>query len=324
MVKLTRAVSFAVAVRSGGLMRSSSLRSSFLSLGLLAILAVNLLLLACSSNAIPADAAVASKPAAEAATQPQTPVADYIASGPIVVENQIELAAQRDGVVAEVFVEAGASVKKGQLLARLDDRQLTADKDAAAAKARSTDADLKNWEASAKVALAQRDRAEQLWTANVIAKSEEEKAKYQYDATEFEVQRQREDLKYAQETLRSLELELEKTRITAPFDGVVARRYLRLGQQVAKNDHLFWISAVAPLRVKFSLPESYLGHVRRGTELVVTTSASPGEQHAARVLLVAPVVDPASDTIDITAELEGPSPSLRPGMTANIRLRNPQ
>jgi membrane fusion protein (multidrug efflux system) len=326
MVTATRAVSFAVVVRSGGLMRSFPLGSSFLSLTLVAIFAVNSLLLACSSNATPADAAVASKPATEAATQPQTPVADYIASGPIVVENQIELAAQRDGVVAEVFVEAGTSVKKGQLLARLDDRQLTADKDAAAAKARSTDADLKNWEASAQVAQSQRDRAEQLWAANVIAKSEEEKAKYQYDATEFEVQRQREDLKYAQESLRSLEFELEKTRITAPFDGVVARRYLRLGQQVAKNDHLFWISAVAPIRVKFSLPESYLGRVRKGTELVVTTSATPGEQHVAKVLLVSPVVDPASDTIDITAELEGPSPSpsLRPGMTANIRLRNPQ
>jgi RND family efflux transporter MFP subunit len=324
MVTMTRVVSFEVAVRSGGFMWRFNLRSSFCGLAFLGIFALNLLLLACSPNAIPADAAVASKPAAETATQPQAPAPDYIASGPIVVENQIELVAQRDGVVAEVFVETGASVRKGQLLARLDDRQLTADKDAAAAKARSTDADLKNWEASAKVAQAQRDRAEQLWTANVIAKSEEEKAKYQYDAAEFEVQRQREDLKYAEESQRSLELELEKTRITAPFDGVVARRYLRLGQQVAKNDHLFWISAIAPLRVKFSLPESYLGHVRKGTELVVTTPASPGEQHAARVLLVAPVVDPASDTIDITAELEGTSPALRPGMTANIRLRNPQ
>lgn len=324
MVRVTGAVFFEGTVRSGGFMRSFSLRSSSRRLALVALFALNLLLLACSSNATPADAAVASKPASEAAIQPQAATVDYIASGPIVVENQIELAAQRDGVVAEVFVEAGASVRQGQLLARLDDRQLTADKDAAAAKARSTDADLKNWEASAKVAQAQRDRAEQLWTANVIAKSEEEKAKYQYDATEFEVQRQREDLKFAQESLRSLELELEKTRITAPFNGVVARRYLRLGQQVAKNDHLFWISAVAPLRVKFALPESYLGHVRKGTELVVTTSATPGEQHAAKVLLVAPVVDPASDTIDITAELEGPSPSLRPGMTANIRLRNPQ
>ena len=284
------------------------------------------LLCGCSSTPIPAGAAepIPSKAVADTTTQTQPGPPDYIASGPIVVENQVDLAAQRDGVVVQVFVETGTAVRKGQLLAQLDDRQLSADKDAAAAKARSTEADLKNWEASARVAQAQRDRAEQLWAANIIAKSEEEKARYQYDATEFEVERQREDLRVAQEMLRSLELELEKTRITAPFDSVVARRYVRAAQEVAKNDRLFWVSAVAPLRVKFALPEAYLGRVRKGTELIVVTSATPGESHPARVVLVSPVVDPSSDTIDVTAELQGPSPNLRPGMTANIRLRNPR
>jgi membrane fusion protein (multidrug efflux system) len=296
------------------------------SLALLSLFGVTVLLSGCSSNPAPAGevAVLASKPAAETTSQPQAPTTDYIASGPIVVENQVELAAQRDGVVAVVFVETGAPVKKGQLLAKLDDRQLTADRDAAAAKARSTEADLKNWEAGAKVAKMEHDRSEQLWKANIVAKEQEEKTKYQYDATEFEVERQREDMKYAQETLKSLELELEKTRITAPFDGVVARRYLHVGQEVAKNDRLFWISAVAPLRVKFALPEAYLGRVRKGTELIVVTSATPGEAHEARVVLVSPVVDPASDTIDVTAELHGRMTNLRPGMTANIRLRNPQ
>ena len=296
------------------------------SLALLSLFGVTVLLSACSSNSAPAGevAVLPSKPAAETPGQPQTPTTDYIASGPIVVENQVELAAQRDGVVAAVFVETGAPVKKGQLLAKLDDRQLTADRDAAAAKARSTEADLKNWEAGAKVAKMEHNRSEQLWKANIVAKEQEEKTKYQYDATEFEVERQREDMKYAQETLKSLELELEKTRITAPFDGVVARRYLRVGQEVAKNDRLFWISAVAPLRVKFALPEAYLGRVRKGTELIVVTSATPGEVHEGRVVLVSPVVDPASDTIDVTAELHGTLTNLRPGMTANIRLRNPQ
>jgi len=282
------------------------------------------LLCGCSSTPTPAGAAAAvpAKPAVETTTQPGP--TDYIASGPIVVENQVDLAAQRDGVVAQVLVETGTAVKKGQILAQLDDRQLAADKDAAAAKARSMEADLKNWESSAQVAQVQRDRSEKLWAANIIAKSEEEKAKYQYDATEFEVERQREDLKVAQETLRSLELEVEKTRITSPFDGVVARRYIRAGQEVAKNDRLFWISAVAPLRVKFALPEAYLGRVRKGTELIVVTSATPADLHNARVVLVGPVVDPSSDTIDITAELQGSVADLRPGMTASIRLKNPQ
>jgi|ERR1700722_9056340 membrane fusion protein (multidrug efflux system) len=295
-------------------------------LALLVMFEATVLFSGCSSNSVPAGeaAALPAKPAAVRTSQPQTSSTDYIASGPIVVEDQVELATQRDGVVAEVFVETGASVKKGQILARLDDRQLTADRDAAAAKARSMEADLKNWEAGAAVAKMEHERSEALWKANIIAKEQAEKTKYQYDATEFEVERQREDMKYAQETLKSLELELEKTRITAPFDGVVARRYLHVGQEVAKNDHLFWVSAVAPLRVKFALPEAYIGRVQRGTELIVVTSATPGETHDARVLMVSPVVDPSSDTIDVTAELRGASTNLRPGMNVNIRLRNPQ
>jgi membrane fusion protein (multidrug efflux system) len=280
----------------------------------------------CSSNptSTVAAAPALAQPLAAATAQPEAPRKDYIASGPIVVEDQVELSAQRDGLLTEIRAETGAPVKKGQLLARLDDRQLTADRDAAAAKQRSTAADLKNWEAAAKVAQLERERAEELWKANIIAKEQEEKAKYQSEASEFEVERQREDLKYAEQSLRSLDLELEKTRITAPFDGVVARRYVRAGQAVSKNQRLFWISAVGPLRVKFSLPESYMGGVQRGTQLIVTTPASPEESHMARVAVVSPVVDPSSDSIDVTAELQGPSAGLRPGMFVNIRLQNPR
>src|SRR3954463_6515413 len=72
-------------------------------------------------------------------------------SGPIVVENQVDLAAQRDGVVARIIADTGTMVHKGQLLAEMDDRQLSAERDAADAKAKSIAADVKNWEAEAKV-----------------------------------------------------------------------------------------------------------------------------------------------------------------------------
>jgi RND family efflux transporter MFP subunit len=291
-----------------------------------AILLATALCSGCSSNP-----GATARAAAPPPSTPNTPVAparpapqEYIASGPLVVEHQLDLCAQRDGIVADILVTTGTPVKKGDLLAKLDDRQITADRDAAAAKAKSSAADLKNWEAGAMVAHAERDRSEALWKAHIVAKEVEEKAKYQSDATDYEVDRQREDLKDAQETLKSLQLELEKTRILAPFDGVVARRYVRVGQQVAKNDRLFWISAMAPLRVNFTLPENYLERVRKGTRLVVVPAVAESEVHSARVVVISPVVDPASDTIDVTAELEGPSGQLRPGMTVNIRLQNPQ
>src|ERR1700676_68766 len=284
------------------------------------------LLSACSSAPTPSVAAPLAQKSASAIgpSQQQPEQTDFIASGPLVVENQVDLAAQRDGVVSEVSVDTGAPVRKGQLLAKLDDRQLTADRDAAAAKARSIAADVKNWEAAEKVAKSDFERNDALWKANIVSQQVAERAKYEYEAVQFEVERERENLKFSQNTSRSLDLELEKTNIGAPFAGVFARRYVHLGQQVSKNDRLFWISATGPLRLKFILPEIYAGRVKRGTELIVSPSGAPDQVHLAKVVIVSPMVDPSSDTIDVTAQLEGRTQGLLPGMTTNIRLRNPQ
>ncbi|HEV7220386.1 MAG TPA: efflux RND transporter periplasmic adaptor subunit [Terriglobales bacterium] len=290
------------------------------------IAALFCILSGCSSSPAPA-AAATPRPATYTApvpVQPQQAQPDFIATGPIVVENQIDLEAERDGVVAEILTDTGASVAKGQLLAKLDSRQLTADRDAAAAKARSIEADVKNWEAAEKVARSDFERSDALWNAKVISKELADHARYQHEAVQFEVERERENLKYAQNTAKSLDLELEKANITAPFAGIIARRYIHTGQEVSKNDRLFWISATGPLRLKFTLPEAYVGRVKRGTDLIVSPVGAPAEVHQARVMMVSPLVDPSSDTIDVTAELLGRTTGLRPGMTANIRLHNSQ
>jgi RND family efflux transporter MFP subunit len=269
--------------------------------------------------------------AAEARPQPSpTPTAhstatlqmDFVASGPIIVEDQVDVAAQRDGVIADIFAEPGTSVKKGQLLAKMDDRQVSAELEAARAKTRSMEADLKNWQAEAKVLQADYARAEKMWQAQIIPKEQLEHAKYKAESDEWDVKRVSELLANSRQVEHSLELELEKTRITAPFHGVVARRYIRSGQSVTKNDRLFWVTAVAPLRIRVTLPERFLGHIRPGTMVGITPleTGDASHRYRARVIQVSPVVDPASDTIEILAELSGDTSGLRPGMRADLRL----
>lgn len=245
---------------------------------------------------------------------------EFIASGPIVVENQLDLAAQRDGIVAEILVDAGTPVRKGQLLGKLDDRQLTADRDAAQAQADSILADLKNWEATVKMAQIDLERSEKMWKADLITKEQLDHDRFKLTATRFEYDREQKNYARSGSVAKSLELELEKTRLVTPFDGVVARRYVRLGQRVGNGDKLFWVTATAPLRVKFTLPAKYAGSVNRGSLFDVFSAEGPREAHAARAILVSPVVDPASGTIDVTAELTGATGSLKPGMIANLRL----
>lgn len=297
--------------------------AAILGLGVLPLVAV----LGCEGGkASPANSAM--KPAAE--TMPATgssrqSEADvYTASGPVVVENQLDLTAQREGVVASILSDTGSRVKRGDLLATLDDRQLAANLDAARAKTRSTADDLKNWEAEAKVLDADFQRAQKMRDAQIISQEEYDHAKYKAESDQWDVKRVQELLANAQAEQHSLELELEKTRIRAPFEGVVARRYIRVGQSLAKGDRLFWVTATAPLLVKFTLPAEFEGSIRKKQALEVSSPENPQQHSNAKVVQVSPVVDPASGTIDVTVQLEGPSEFLYPGMTANVRLEKPR
>ena len=116
------------------------------SLWLLSISAC-LLLPACSDRQ--PSTAIAASPAPAPVVRP-APVEDfYDASGPIVVENQLDVDAQRDGMIGRILVDTGTAVQNGELLAELDNRQLTADRDAADAKMRAIEADEKHWEEEA-------------------------------------------------------------------------------------------------------------------------------------------------------------------------------
>lgn len=278
----------------------------------------------CDHAAAPAEAASApstssqSAPAAASATPTDN---RFTASGPIVVENQVDVAAQREGVVVQILADAGARVGKGQPLAKLDDRQLVADLEAAKAKTASTEADLNNWKAEAKVLEADYQRARKMWDAKLITEEQFEHARYKAEGDQWDVKRVEQMLVNARETERSLELELEKTQIMAPFDGIVARRYIREGQTVARDERLFWVTATGPLRVRFTLPSRFVNRVKVGERVAVTVAdGDPAIEHTARVIQLSPVVDPASGTIEVLAELVGAVPELRPGMQADVHL----
>jgi membrane fusion protein, multidrug efflux system len=289
---------------------------------LLTVVAV-LVFVACTDRQ-PATAIAAPPAAAPAAPTAAPAVTDYYeTSGPLVVENQVDVTAQRDGMVARILVDTGTPVRKGELLAQLDDRQLTADRDAADAKMRAIEADEKHWEEEEKVIQNDLARDEEMFKAQLITEKQVQHSRYKVVSYKFEIQREQQNLRNAQATLRSLQLELEKTRILAPFSGVVARRYVRAGQKVATNDRLFWVTATAPVLVHFTLPQLFVGRIQRGDDIAVLAS-SAAAQHRARVTSVSPVVDPSSGTIEVHAELMGATPDLHPGMTANVRVKKAQ
>jgi RND family efflux transporter MFP subunit len=273
------------------------------------------------TNAAPVPAlarADARNPAATA-----TADAGLVVTGPIIVEHQIEMTAQRDGIVEKILADAPGRVKAGTLLAELDGRQIAANLEAARAKTRSVAADLKNWQAESEVLKADYTRQQHLFELGLTSEEQLQHAKYKAESDQWDILRVKEMLNTAKEEEHSLELEMEKTKIIAPFDGLIARRYVREGQNVARGDRLFWVTAESPLLMRFTLPEKYFGTIRNGQQLEITCVDVPGEKHAARIKQISPVVDPSSGTFEVLAELTGNRGAFRPGMNVSAQLGNP-
>lgn len=276
----------------------------------------------CCNSTPPATVSASSNSAVEQIPPSKAPATSqpdvFVAMGPIVVEQQLDVTALRDGVVTDLTVDVDSPVKKGQLLARLDDRQLIAEREAAEHKLRSIEADVKNWESEVQVRQVDLQRSEAMLKDGIVTQQQVDHDRYNLTASQYEVDRERESALSARSDLESIQLELEKTRIIAPFNGIIARRYVRQGQRVASGDKLFWVTAVEPLQVRFTLPEQYSRSLKPGDELALP-SAVAGESASARVIHVSPVIDPASGTVEVIALIDKPS-SLRPGMTVSIRI----
>jgi RND family efflux transporter MFP subunit len=266
---------------------------------------------------VPAPAPIAVQPPAPEPSQAGDAI---VTSGPVVVEQQLDVVALRAGVIASMDADVGSGVQKGQMLARLDDRQVAADRSAAEYKAESLESDLKNWQSAVDVKKSDLQRAEAMRQAGINTQEALDHAKADLTATQYEVERQRREMQSAQATLQSLDLELEKTRIAAPFGGVVSQRYVRLGQYVVTGDKLFQVTGNSPLEIRFTLPEKDVTALRRGDLVTVAPTPEFRVTSTAAVTHLSPVVDPGSGTIEVTAVLTRKVPGLLPGMVASVRV----
>jgi RND family efflux transporter MFP subunit len=273
-----------------------------------------------SSKAEPTPSAVAEVPARLPASAATGEGREYTTVGPLVVEQQADVVAERDGRVTVVKVEIGDHVRRGEVLAMLDDRALEAAQAEKAARLASLRAQVQTWEAEQKSNEADLRRADAMRAEKILDDEDWEHVQYKLTETRTQVTRYRAEVAAAEAELRVAEVELDQSHIVAPFDGLVGRRSVHDAQQVKKGDALFWITAQAPLRIIFTVPESAMASFPRGAKLELTTTDYPHLKQAASVYRVSPVVDPASGSIEVLGNVEKPSPLLKPGMSMQVKL----
>jgi membrane fusion protein (multidrug efflux system) len=210
----------------------------------------------------------------------------------LVAARGVSLTAELSGAVREISFESGSTVRKGQVLVRLDTSTEEAQLQAAVADA-----------ALAKVNL---ERVRTLREADATAQAD-------LDAAEARA-------KQASAAVATLEATIAKKTIRAPFDGRISIRQVELGQVVAPGTPIASLQSVTPIHADFWLPQQALAEVRTGQRVRLTTDAFPGARWEGEITTVNPEVDVATRNVRVRATVANADGRLRPGMFASVDI----
>ncbi|MDZ7363458.1 MAG: efflux RND transporter periplasmic adaptor subunit [candidate division KSB1 bacterium] len=231
-------------------------------------------------------------PVETATVTPSVVIDPFEAVGTIEAEDAITVVSEIDATVIDLPFKEGAAIAKGGLIAQLDDIQLRAE------------------EERAKAILEQR----QVTYERIKTITDEGLGTAQSldDAAAA--------LKVAEADLALIRARLRKTRIVAPFAGIVGARKVSPGAFVRAGSPITELAQVNRLRINFSAPERYYSSLQRGAEVKVSTTAYPGYELTGKVDIIEPVVDPATRRTKIVARIDNPGGKFRPGMSANVTV----
>lgn len=116
------------------------------------------------------------------------------------------------------------------------------------------------------------------------------------------------------------EVRLAKTKMLAPFDGIVGLRNVSRGEYVQPGDKLVNLEKIDPIKVDFSVAERYLANVRAGAEVRLRVDALGDQEFTGKVYAINPQIDPAGRSIALRAEVPNPDGVLRPGLFARVNM----
>ncbi len=210
-------------------------------------------------------------------------------TGTFLANEEVELRPEISGRVAGISFAEGSRVKKGDVLLRINDRELRAQ--------------LKRKEFEEKEASDKEARMRRLFELKGISQEE-----YDMAANALGM------IKAEKEIIAS---QAAKTEIVAPFDGMVGLRYVSEGSYVTSNMLVATMQDVDPIKVEFSVPEKYARQMKQGNEITVQAGDS---QYRGSVYAVEAKIDPATRTMKARAKIPNPKGDLIPGSFAKVDI----
>ena len=232
----------------------------------------------------------------------------------------VEAAPRLSGTLVAVPVRLGDRVKKGDVVARIDDAEIAHQIQEAAAAAAAAEANAQRAQAELDLARTERARKAPLAEDELVSAQEMSELGSRVASLEAQVSAARAQADQWLARVRLHEEQRKDTRIVAPFDAVVAERRLDPGATVGPSTPILRLVAAGAPRVRFRVPERALAVLREGLPIEVRTAASGERAAEGRVERIGGEVSRTDRSVQVEAVLEE-SPLMKPGMYATVRLR---
>ena len=272
-------------------------------------------------------------------------------TGSLMADERSSVASNTSGIAAEVRVDRGDLVKKGDVLVQIDatdaknklaEGQAMLDE----LKARlGLDGDMSKFnpydepevrlaKASADLAASNFRRSKDLFDKKVISTEEFERSDTEHELAAQRYQQALFQIKQAFQVCRTAQIKLailakavDDTTIRAPFSGWVAEKLVAVGEQISSGmqaTKVVTLVRIDPLRLSLTVPQQDIGRIRPGQIVRFHIDSFPDRVFEARVRFIAPIV--ANDTRSMVAEAVAPNPdgALRPGVFATAELELPK
>ncbi len=210
-------------------------------------------------------------------------------TGTILPNEEVMLKPEISGRIIKLAFKEGSRISKGQLLVKLNDKDLKAQ--------------LSKIEAQISLAKQDESRKKQLFDKKALSLEE-----LQISTTSLETLLAEKDLIKAQ---------IEKTEIVAPFDGMIGLKYVSEGANVTTATNIANFAQNNPIKIEFSVPESYATLIKPGTELTFSLN---NKIYGAKVYAVEGKVDAGSRTYKVRASSPNPKGELVPGSFVKIEI----
>ena len=247
------------------------------------------------------------------------------ATGYVVAQRKAAIASKATGRLEWLGVAEGSTVKEGEVIARLDNRDVVAQAQSAEAAVRAARAALEGAKAEERDATTQLKRNEELVAKGFVSQASLDAVKMRADRAVAGVANAQASIAVAQANERNAQVAVDYTQIRAPFDGVIVSKAANVGDMVtpfssATDSKGAVVSMVdmSTLEVEADVSESSLAKIRVAQPCEITLDALPDVRFRGRVSRMVPTVDRAKATVVTKVRFDAIDPRILPDMSAKV------